>query len=77
MKPKPNLSFAIMDHHIDPAFIAAFMAVGAALCFAPIEPARMLVWNAVLSGVAAALAMNVLQLMSRRPKVMGGFSPPV
>jgi len=57
------------------AVIAVSMVIGATLCFAPIEPARMLVWSAVLNGIAAAPAMIMLQLMSRDPRVVGPFAP--
>lgn len=57
------------------AVIAISMIAGAALCFAPIEPARMLVWSAVLNGVAAAPAMIMLQLMSRDVRIVGPFAP--
>lgn len=57
------------------AVIAVSMIIGAALCFAPIEPARLLVWSAVLNGIAAAPAMVMLQLMSRDHRIVGPFAP--
>jgi Mn2+/Fe2+ NRAMP family transporter len=59
------------------AVIAAAMVIGAALCFAPIEPARMLVWSAVLNGIAAAPAMIMLQWMSRDARIVGAFAPSI
>lgn len=59
------------------AVIASTMLIGTTLCWLPIEPAKMLVWSAVLNGVAAAPAMVMLQLMSRRQAVVGEFRTPV
>lgn len=58
------------------AVIAITMLIGTTLCWLPIEPAKMLVWSAILNGVAAAPAMVILQLMSRRKAVVGKFRTP-
>ena len=59
------------------AVIGITMLIGTGLCWLPIEPAKMLVWSAVFNGVAAAPAMVVLQVMSRRPAVVGRFRTPL
>lgn len=56
--------------------ISVTMVLGATLCWLPIEPAKMLIWSAVLNGVAAAPAMVVLQLLSRRRAVVGRLGTP-
>ncbi|QYY33132.1 MULTISPECIES: Nramp family divalent metal transporter [Cupriavidus] len=58
------------------AVIGITMVIGTALCWLPIEPAKMLVWSAVLNGIAAAPAMVMLQLMSRHKAVVGEFRTP-
>lgn len=59
------------------AVICAVMCIGAALCFAPVEPAKMLFWSAIFNGFAAAPAMVMLQWMSRDPAVVGTFRTPL
>ena len=51
--------------------IAAGMASGIALSFLPIEPIRLLVWSAVVNGVAAFPLMIAMMAIATSPRTMG------
>jgi NRAMP (natural resistance-associated macrophage protein)-like metal ion transporter len=53
--------------------ISAATVIGFALGFTPIDPIRMLVWSAVINGIAAVPIMAMMMLMVTNKAVMGRF----
>lgn len=53
--------------------IAAATVVGLGLSFTSIDPIRMLVWSAILNGIAAVPIMAVMMMVASNSKLMGRF----
>ena len=54
-----------------PARLAAATLAGVGLCFAPVDPVRVLFWAAVVNGVVAVPIMAVMMRLASRADVMG------
>ncbi len=55
------------------AIIGAATLVGLGLSFSSIDPIRMLVWSAILNGVAAVPIMAVMMMVASNENLMGRF----
>ncbi|MGK5080726.1 NRAMP family divalent metal transporter [Janthinobacterium sp. HLX7-2] len=53
------------------AIIIASTALGAALCFTPLNPIKALYWSAVINGVISVPIMALMMVMASRPTIMG------
>lgn len=56
------------------AVIAVSTLIGIAICFAPIDPMKALVWSAVVNCVIAVPIMFLMMRMASRKDIMGNFT---
>jgi Mn2+/Fe2+ NRAMP family transporter len=68
-----RVSLSAKPHEAAPFYAVLTVAtlLGATLCFAPVDPIKMLFWSAVLNGIVAVPVMVFMMLLATSPAVMG------